>query len=96
MIRIGVQTKGVVGDTSPREGFRLLKKAGFSCADFSLNAYLTNTLLYQNEKILSLIRQIPSWRDILRDINMLRGRAESQLIKCICLIQCMFLEEKNG
>ena len=45
MIRIGVQTKGVVGDTSPREGFRLLKKAGFSCADFSLNAYLTNTLL---------------------------------------------------
>lgn len=50
MIRIGVQTKGVVGDTSPREGFRLLKKAGFSCADFSLNAYLTNTLLYQNEK----------------------------------------------
>lgn len=50
MVRIGVQTKGVIDDKAPKEGFGLLKKAGFSCADFSLNAYLTNILLYQNEK----------------------------------------------
>lgn len=50
MIKIGVQTKGVLDDTAPEEGFGLLKRTGFTCADFSLNSYLTNTLLYKNEK----------------------------------------------
>lgn len=49
MLRIGVQTKNVVEDRHPEEGFALLKRAGFSCADFSLNGYLTNTSLYQSE-----------------------------------------------
>lgn len=50
MIRTGVQTRGVISDDSPREGFELLRKAGFSCVDFSLNGYLTNSTLYQNDK----------------------------------------------
>lgn len=57
MVKIGVQTKNVIYDselrrgssTHPREGFELLKNAGFSCVDFSLNAYLLNTSLYQFE-----------------------------------------------
>ena len=49
MLPIGVQTKNVVYDSNPVEGFEMLKKAGFSCADFSLNAYLTNTALYNFE-----------------------------------------------
>lgn len=48
-MRIGVQTKNVVYDSCPGEGFSLLKQSGFSCADFSLNSYLTNTSLYQFE-----------------------------------------------
>lgn len=47
MQQIGVQTKNVVNDEYPEEGFALLKRAGFSCADFSLNGYLVNTSLYQ-------------------------------------------------
>ena len=46
-MRIGVQTKNVVYDDRPEDGFRRLKQAGFSCADFSLNGYLTNISLYQ-------------------------------------------------
>ena len=49
MLRIGVQTKNVVEDGNPAEGFCLLKEAGFSCADFSLNGYLLNTSLYRSE-----------------------------------------------
>ena len=49
MIGIGVQTKNVVNDTHPEEGFAQLKRAGFSCADFSLNGYLLNTSLYRSE-----------------------------------------------
>lgn len=49
MIGIGVQTKNVVNDMHPEEGFAQLKRAGFSCADFSLNGYLLNTSLYQSE-----------------------------------------------
>lgn len=44
---IGVQTKNVVDDNCPLEGFEMLKRAGFACCDFSLNDYLNNTSLYQ-------------------------------------------------
>jgi len=47
MLQIGVQTKNVVKPEHPEEGFAQLKRAGFSCADFSLNEYLLNTDLYQ-------------------------------------------------
>lgn len=46
MVQIGVQTKNVVTDEMPGDGFAMLKEAGFSCADFSLNGYLLNTDLY--------------------------------------------------
>lgn len=48
MVDIGVQTKNVVDDQKPAEGFQILRQAGFSCVDFSLNYYLTNTSLYQH------------------------------------------------
>lgn len=50
MLPIGVQTKNVVMDENPEEGFCLLKRAGFSDADFSLNDYLRNKELYRGEK----------------------------------------------
>ena len=50
MLNVGVQTKNVVNDAHPEEGFAMLKRAGFSCADFSLNSYLSNTSLYQSER----------------------------------------------
>ncbi|MCM1174191.1 MAG: sugar phosphate isomerase/epimerase [Blautia sp.] len=39
MLEIGVQTKNVVEDENPLKGFQMLRKAGFTCCDFSLNAY---------------------------------------------------------
>lgn len=47
MLKLGVQTKNAVNDENPEEGFAMLKRAGFSCADFSLNGYLLNTDIYQ-------------------------------------------------
>ena len=49
MLRIGVQTKNVIEDEHPEDGYALLKASGFSCVDFSLNGYLLNTALYQSE-----------------------------------------------
>ena len=46
MLELGVQTKEAVRDENPAAGFSLLKQAGFSCADFSLNAYLLNSDIY--------------------------------------------------
>lgn len=46
---IGVQSKDIVCDDYPLEGFERMKRAGFSCCDFSLNAYLTNRSLYALE-----------------------------------------------
>ncbi len=48
-LSVGVQSKGIVFDEYPIEGFELIKRAGFSCCDFSLNSYLTNTSLYSFE-----------------------------------------------
>lgn len=48
-LSVGVQSKGIVFDEHPIEGFEMMKRAGFSCCDFSLNSYLDNTLLYSLE-----------------------------------------------
>lgn len=49
MIGIGVQTRNVVCDENPQEGFHMLKEAGFDCCDFSLNGYLKNTDIYKGK-----------------------------------------------
>lgn len=50
MLQIGVQTQRIVLDHDPAEGFSMLKRAGFSCVDFSLNSYLINKTLYRFER----------------------------------------------
>ncbi len=50
MLSIGVQTKNVVEDADPAAGFEMLRRTGFSCADFSLNYYLTNISLYKQKR----------------------------------------------
>ena len=49
MIRIGVQSKNILTDTDPEDGFMLIRDAGFSCVDFSLNAYLKNQKIYKEQ-----------------------------------------------
>ena len=49
MLEIGVQTKNVIDDENPLEGFMKLKNAGFTCCDFSLNAYLYNKNIYAGD-----------------------------------------------
>ena len=46
MLEIGVQTKNVIEDKDLLKGFEKLKKAGFTCCDFSLNAYPLNGKTY--------------------------------------------------
>ena len=46
---IGVQTKNIIKDECPLEGFELLQQTGFTCCDFSLNSYLLNSSLYRFE-----------------------------------------------
>lgn len=48
-LSVGVQSKDIVFDECPIEGFEMMRHAGFSSCDFSLNSYLTNTLLYSME-----------------------------------------------
>ncbi len=46
MLELGVQSKEAIADDCPLTGFRMLREAGFSCTDFSLNAYLLNLDIY--------------------------------------------------
>lgn len=49
MLQIGMQSRNIVLDDNPLEGFRLLKEAGFDCVDFSLNGYLDNKKVYKGD-----------------------------------------------
>lgn len=49
MLKLGVQTNNIIEDECPQNGFAMLRRAGFSCADFSLNRYLKNTDVYKFE-----------------------------------------------
>lgn len=48
MLETSVQSRRIVYDENPLEGFTKMKKAGFDCCDFSLNDYLRNKDIYQN------------------------------------------------
>lgn len=49
-LAVGVQSKNIVTDDYPIEGFEMIRRAGFTCCDFSLNAYLSNSILYAYER----------------------------------------------
>lgn len=49
-LEVGVQSRNVIKDKNPMEEFEMLKRVGFSCCDFSLNSYLSNSDLYQFER----------------------------------------------
>ena len=46
-LSVGVQSRHIVYDEDPAEGFQMLLQSGFTCCDFSLNAYLSNEELYK-------------------------------------------------
>lgn len=49
MLERSVQTQNVVFDENPLEGFTMLREAGFTCCDFSLNGYLKNKNIYNDD-----------------------------------------------
>lgn len=49
MLEIGMQSRNLIMNQNPMDGFMKLKEAGFSCVDFSLNSYLENKSLYKGE-----------------------------------------------
>lgn len=49
MLELGMQSQYLVKDTCPETGFGALKRAGFSCTDFSLHGYLKNTDIYHGK-----------------------------------------------
>ncbi len=69
MLEAGVQTKDIISDEKPLEGFEMLKRAGFTCCDFSLDAYLKNMSLYQFEVNSFLIKRKRSLRSSLHHIG---------------------------
>lgn len=48
MLERGVQTQNIVRDENPLCGFQMIRKAGFTCCDFSLNSYLLNLDIYRH------------------------------------------------
>ncbi|MDE5823864.1 MAG: sugar phosphate isomerase/epimerase [Lachnospiraceae bacterium] len=41
-LAVGIQSREIISDDYPLEGFEMIKRAGFSCCDFSLEPFLTN------------------------------------------------------
>ncbi len=62
-LQVGVQSKNIVYDDNPAEGFAMMKRAGFDCCDFSLNNYLKNTDLYEEKLNRFFNKSIEELRD---------------------------------
>lgn len=78
MLQIGIQSKNIIDDKKPEEGFLALKKAGFACIDFSLNEYLKNTDLHQL-KVNSFFNQ--SLEGLINYFEPIKNAAETNGIK---------------
>ena len=48
-LELSVQTKELIQDENPVAGFAEMARAGFTCADFSLNQYLLNLDIYKEQ-----------------------------------------------
>lgn len=49
MLKLGIQSRLLLGSCPLQEDFERIKQAGFDCIDFNLDRYLTNTEIYQGE-----------------------------------------------
>ena len=95
MLEIGVQSRNVVEDSCPEKGFRMLKDAGFSCTDFSLNSYLTNKDLYEgkvNAFFSQSIQELEQFFSAHKEgaKKKARRRQESGSIRCTCHIRYIY------
>ena len=88
-LSIGVQSKEIVFDENPLEGFGMMRRAGFSCCDFSLNSYLANTSLYALELNDFFDRPIEELKSFFHYIKKRRGLQESGSTRCICRIRAI-------
>ena len=46
MLKVGVQTKGILPDMTVDKGFQFIKDAGFEKVDLSIDTFLKNSDLY--------------------------------------------------
>lgn len=49
MLKIGIQSRLLLGDKPEEKDFQRIKTAGFDCIDFNLDRFLTNKLIYRGE-----------------------------------------------
>lgn len=89
MLNLGVQTQGVIEDENPEDGFAMLSRTGFSCADFSLHSYLVNKDIYQSRVNDFFDAPIGKLEEFFCRINRRRRHMGVPFIKCICHIQYM-------
>lgn len=66
---VGVQTKEAIYDACPEDGFRILKEAGFSHVDFSLNKYMINKDIYQMKNSQFFDKPIEALKEYFRPHN---------------------------
>lgn len=48
-LKIGIQSRLLLGDRAEEKAFHKIKKAGFNCIDFNLDYFLPNYLIYSGE-----------------------------------------------
>lgn len=89
MVKVGVQTKGILPEMGIEDGVAIIALAGFEMVDFNLDTFLKNSDVYGGKinKFLMLIlkiflRTLASIRRCLINMELSRHR-------CMLLILCM-------
>ena len=74
-ISVGVQSSHIIKDDYPFEGFEMMRRAGFTCCDFSLNTYLPGAMLYAHERNAFFDRSLPELKRFFKRHKEAAGAA---------------------
>ena len=80
MVKVGVQTKGILPEMGIEDGVAIIAQAGFEMVDFNLDTFLKNSDVYGGKMI--FLRTLASIRRCLINMELSRHR-------CMLLILCM-------
>ena len=89
MVKVGVQTKGILPEMGIEDGVAIIAGEGFEMVDFNLDTFLKNSDVYGGKINNFLMRILKIFLRTLASIRRCLINMELSRHRCMLLILCM-------